>query len=212
MPPTSSRAARGHLYVISAPSGAGKTSLVKALLARNPALQVSISHTTRTPRVTEKDGREYHFVSREAFEDLRRRDEFLEHAQVFDNLYGTGRETVERLLAAGTSVVLEIDWQGAQQVRKAMPESVTIFILPPSLAALRERLQKRQTDSPEVIARRFGDAVGDVSHWSEFQYVVVNEDFERAVSDLARIVAGRGEDLRATRPGLDRFVEALLGA
>jgi guanylate kinase len=212
MPPTSSRAPRGHLYVISAPSGAGKTSLVKALLARNPALQVSISHTTRTPRVTEKDGREYHFVSREAFEDLRRRDEFLEHAQVFDNLYGTGRETVERLLAAGTSVVLEIDWQGAQQVRKAMPESVTIFILPPSLAALRERLQKRQTDSPEVIARRFGDAVGDVSHWSEFQYVVVNEDFERAVSDLARIVAGRGEDLRATRPGLDRFVEALLGA
>jgi guanylate kinase len=212
MPPTSSRAPRGHLYVISAPSGAGKTSLVKALLARNPALQVSISHTTRTPRVTEKDGREYHFVSREAFEDLRRRDEFLEHAQVFDNLYGTGRETVERLLAAGTSVVLEIDWQGAQQVRKAMPESVTIFILPPSLAALRERLQKRQTDSPEVIARRFGDAVGDVSHWSEFQYVVVNEDFERAVSDLARIVAGRGEDLRATRPGLDRFVEALLAA
>ena len=145
-------------------------------------------------------------------EDLRRRGEFLEHAQVFDNLYGTGRETVERLLAAGTSVVLEIDWQGAQQVRKAMPESITIFILPPSLAALRERLQKRQTDSPEVIARRFGDAVGDVSHWSEFQYVVVNEDFERAVSDLARIVAGRGEDLRASRPGLDRFVEALLPA
>lgn len=212
MPPTSSRAPRGHLYVISAPSGAGKTSLVKALLARNPALQVSISHTTRTPRVTEKDGREYHFVSREAFEDLRRRGEFLEHAQVFDNLYGTGRETVERLLEAGTSVVLEIDWQGAQQVRKAMPESITIFILPPSLAALRERLQKRQTDSPEVIARRFGDAVGDVSHWSEFQYVVVNEDFERAVADLSRIVAGRGEDLRATRPGLDRFVEALLAA
>jgi guanylate kinase len=206
------RASRGRLFVISAPSGAGKTSLVKALLVRNPKLRVSVSHTTRKRRVTEEDGREYHFVSREAFADLVRRGEFLEHAQVFDNSYGTGRETVEGLLAAGTSVVLEIDWQGARQVRQALPECTSIFILPPSLAALKERLQKRQTDSPEVIARRFGDAVGDISHWIEFDYVVVNDDFERAASDLSRIVAGNGEDLRASRPELKSFVHALLAA
>jgi guanylate kinase len=210
MPAAQSRASRGQLFVISAPSGAGKTSLVEALLARDPALRVSISHTTRARRATETDGREYHFVSREAFEDLVRRGAFLEHAQVFDNFYGTGRDTVERLLTAGTSVVLEIDWQGAQQVRRAMPDCTTIFILPPSLAALKERLQKRQTDSPEVIERRFGDAVGDISHWREFGYVVVNDDFERAAADLARIIAGKGEDLRADRPALKPFVRALL--
>ena len=212
MPNAHPRSSRGRLFVISAPSGAGKTSLVKALLARNPALRVSISHTTRKRRVTEEDGREYHFVTREAFADLVARGEFLEHAQVFDNFYGTGRATVEKLLAAGTSVVLEIDWQGARQVRAAMPDCTTIFILPPSLAALQERLKNRQTDSPEVIARRFGDAVGDISHWSEFDYVVVNDDFERAITDLSRIVAGAGEDLRASRPELASFVRTLLAA
>ena len=201
---------RGRLFVISAPSGAGKTSLVKALLERNPRLRLSVSHTTRAPRPSELDGREYHFISVEEFRSLRERGAFLESAQVFDNFYGTGRETVERLLVAGSDVVLEIDWQGARQVRAAMPECTTIFILPPSRAALAERLRKRQTDSAEVIARRLRDAVGDMSHWSEFDYVVVNDDFERATGDLGRVVTGSGEDLRAQRAGLRPLVDALL--
>ena len=201
---------RGRLFVISAPSGAGKTSLVKALLERHPRLQLSVSHTTRKPRPSETPGREYHFISVEEFRSLRERGAFLESAQVFDNFYGTGRETVERLLVAGSDVVLEIDWQGARQVRAAMPECATIFILPPSRAALAERLRKRQTDSADVIARRLRDAVGDMSHWSEFDYVVVNDDFERATGDLGRIVTGSGEDLRAQRTGLRPLVDALL--
>ena len=201
---------RGRLFVISAPSGAGKTSLVKALLERHPRLQLSVSHTTRKPRPSETPGREYHFISVEDFRALRERGAFLESAQVFDNFYGTGRETVERLLVAGSDVVLEIDWQGARQVRAAMPECATIFILPPSRAALAERLRKRQTDSADVIARRLRDAVGDMSHWSEFDYVVVNDDFERATGDLGRIVTGSGEDLRAQRTGLRPLVDALL--
>jgi guanylate kinase len=201
---------RGRLFVIAAPSGAGKTSLVKALLERTPGLSVSISHTTRTKRSTEEEGREYYFVSREAFEKLRKDGAFLEHAEVFDNLYGTGRDTVERLLAAGKDVVLEIDWQGARQVRAAMPDCISIFILPPSRAALAQRLRQRQTDSAEVIARRLRDAVADMSHWSEFDYVVVNEHFEEAAADLARIVAGSGDDLRADREPLRPLLRELL--
>jgi guanylate kinase len=201
---------RGRLFVIAAPSGAGKTSLVKALLDRTPGLSVSISHTTRTRRSTEEEGREYYFVSREVFEKLREAGAFLEHAEVFDNLYGTGRETVERQLAAGRDVVLEIDWQGARQVRAAMPDCITIFILPPSRAALALRLRQRQTDSAEVIARRLRDAVADMSHWSEFDYVVVNEHFEEAAADLARIVAGEGENLRSDRKALEPLLGELL--
>jgi len=202
--------ARGRLFVISAPSGAGKTSLVQALLARNPALTVSVSHTTRKARDTEREGREYYFVSHEQFAELVARGAFLEHARVFDNCYGTGRESVERLRAAGHDVLLEIDWQGARQVRAAVPDCGTIFILPPSRAALRERLQKRRTDSQEVIARRLRDAVADMSHWNEFDYLVVNDDFERAQADLARILAGHGEDLRAGRESLRPLLAALL--
>ena len=202
---------RGRLCVIAAPSGAGKTSLVKALLERNPALKVSISHTTRKPRPTEQQGREYHFVSAAEFADLVARGQFLEHAKVFDNSYGTSREEVSRALAAGTDVVLEIDWQGAQQVRRAMPDCISVFILPPSLAALENRLRNRRTDAPEVIERRLRDAVSDMSHWSEFGYVVVNDDFARATTDLERIVAGRGEDLRAGRKALEPLVRSLLG-
>lgn len=201
---------RGRLFVVSAPSGAGKTSLVKALLARDPALAVSISHTTRKPRPHEVDGREYHFVSIPEFQELIARGAFLEHAQVFDNYYGTSRETVERLLSAGTDVVLEIDWQGAQQVRRAMPDSVSIFILPPSRRALEERLTQRQTDSPEVIARRLRDAVADMRRYSEFDYVVVNDRFEQAVEELASIVAGRGEALRRDRESLAPLLRQLL--
>lgn len=201
---------RGRLFVISAPSGAGKTSLVKALLERDPELALSISHTTRRPRPHETDGREYHFVSVPQFEQLAARGAFLEHARVFDNYYGTSRDTVERLLGAGTDVVLEIDWQGAQQVRSALPECVTVFILPPSRRALEERLTGRQTDSPEIIARRLSDAVGDMRHYSEFDYVVVNDRFEQAVQDLQSIVTGRGEPLRRDRASLEPLLRELL--
>lgn len=203
---------RGRLFVVSAPSGAGKTSLVKALLERSPAIRVSVSYTTRKPRPHEVDGREYHFVSEETFRDLVARQAFLEHAQVFDHSYGTGRDAVERLLAAGTDVMLEIDWQGARQVRASLPECVSVFILPPSLDALAERLNQRRTDSPEVIARRLRDAVGDIRHCIEFDYVVVNDRFEKALRDLVSIVAGRGESLRRDRDSLKPLLAELTDA
>ncbi|MEA3176880.1 MAG: guanylate kinase [Gammaproteobacteria bacterium] len=202
---------RGRLFVIAAPSGAGKTSLVKALLQRKPELHVSISYTTRPKRPTEEDGREYHFVSVGDFQRLQEQGQFLEYAQVFDNFYGTGRRPVETELAGGNNVVLEIDWQGAQQVRRSLPECVTIFVLPPSRASLEERLRNRRTDSEEVIARRLRDAVGDMSHWDEFNYVVVNDDFERAVGELASIVEGKGEGLDSGRPQLRALLKELLG-
>lgn len=201
---------RGRLYVISAPSGAGKTSLVKALLKSEPRLRLSISHTTRTRRPTEVEGREYHFVSKPQFEELVKRSEFLEHARVFDNNYGTSRAFVESQLAAGHDVLLEIDWQGARQVRRAMPECVSIFVLPPARQTLAERLARRATDTAEVIRRRLQDAAGDMSHHGEFDYVVVNDDFERAVADLKRIIEGQGEDLRSTRPELKPLLAELL--
>jgi guanylate kinase len=208
MPPSPHR---GRLFVIAAPSGAGKTSLVKALLQRKPELHVSISYTTRKMRPTEEPGREYHFISVTDFQQLVDQGLLLEYAQVFDNHYGTGRRPVETELAQGNNVVLEIDWQGAQQVRRALPECVTVFILPPSRQSLEERLRNRRTDSEEVIARRLRDAVGDMSHWSEFDYVVVNDDFEKAINDLVSIVEGRGERLDARRPDLQGLLTELLG-
>jgi guanylate kinase len=201
---------RGRLYVISAPSGAGKTSLVKALLKSEPRLRLSISHTTRTRRPTEVEGREYHFVSKPQFEELSARGEFLEHARVFDNDYGTARAFVEAQLAQGHDVLLEIDWQGAQQVRRAMPDCVSIFVLPPARQALAERLARRATDTAEVIRRRLSDAAGDMSHCGEFDYVVVNDVFERAVADLKRIIDGQGEDLKSGRPELKPLLKDLL--
>jgi guanylate kinase len=202
---------RGRLFVIAAPSGAGKTSLVKALLQRRPQLHVSISHTTRARRPTEQPGREYYFVTVPEFQELIAKGEFLEYAQVFDNFYGTGRRPVEEQLDQGRNVILEIDWQGARLVRKAMPACSSIFILPPSRASLEQRLRNRQTDSDEVIARRLRDAVGDMSHWSEFDYVVVNDEFERAIADLARIVDGDGADLAADRKSLKPLLTDLVG-
>ena len=202
---------RGRLFVVSAPSGAGKTSLVKKLLEDDPQLQLSISHTTRTRRPTEAQGREYHFVSAAQFRQLEARGEFLEHARVFDNLYGTARVFVEQQLQAGHDVLLEIDWQGARQVRARMPQCVSVFILPPSRQALAQRLARRATDIAEVIARRLADAASDMSHYREFDYVVVNDDFAQAVADLKRIVAGRGEDLRSDRAQLVPLLAELLG-
>jgi guanylate kinase len=201
---------RGKLFVISAPSGAGKTSLVKALLSSDPRLHLSISHTTRKMRPTEQQGREYHFVSLPEFAQLKSAGEFLEHAQVFDNCYGTSRAFVERELAAGHDVLLEIDWQGAQQVRERVPQCVSIFVLPPSRRALAERLNRRATDTAEVIARRLADAASDMAHYREFDYVVVNDDFARAVEELRRIIAGQGEALRSDRPQLAPLVAELL--
>ena len=208
---TSESSRRGKLFVIAAPSGAGKTSLVRALMERRPSLRFSISYTTRAKRPTEQHGRDYFFISHAEFERMVERGEFLEHARVFDNYYGTSREQVEAMLAAGDNVLLEIDWQGAQQIRRSMPERRSIFVLPPSRAALEERLRGRKTDSDEVIARRLRDSIEDMSHWSEFDYVVVNDDFDRATADLEAIIAGAGEHLRCDRSELQTLVGALLG-
>ncbi len=201
----------GKLYVISAPSGAGKTSLVRALIAARPNLQVSVSHTTRTPRPQEVEGRDYYFVSPERFAEMVRQDAFLEHARVFDNWYGTGAQQLRERLDAGRDVLLEIDWQGARQVRRARPDCISIFILPPSPAALEQRLRERRTDSAQTIARRLADARDDMSHYAEFDYVVVNDQFERAAQELAEILDGHGERLRAGRPELAGLLEGLLG-
>jgi guanylate kinase len=201
---------RGKLFVIAAPSGAGKTTLVRALVQRLP-LKFSISYTTRRKRETEVHERDYFFVTPDRFKEMRDAGEFLEHAQVFDNYYGTSRAQVESHLQAGDNVLLEIDWQGAQQIRRAMPEAQSIFVLPPSRAALEQRLRGRATDSEEVIARRLRDSIADMSHWNEFDYVVVNDEFERATQDLESIVAGRGEHLRRDRSGLQPLLRDLLG-
>ena len=200
----------GHLYVISAPSGAGKTSLVKALLAAHPDLVVSISHTTRPPRPHEIAGRDYYFVGTEAFQTLVVTGAFLEHAQVFDNYYGTGRDQVNAHLSAGRNVLLEIDWQGARQIRQALPDCVSIFILPPSRNALEERLRARRTDSEAVIARRLNDAASDMAHCQEFDYAIINDRFEQATAELQAIIDGRGVGLRAGRPQLQALLQSLV--
>jgi guanylate kinase len=202
---------RGKLFVIAAPSGAGKTSLVRELMKRQPQLQFSISYTTRPPRETERHEHDYFFVSREEFQAMVERGDFLEYATVFDNSYGTSRPQVEGMLERGASVLLEIDWQGARQVRKALPECQSIFILPPSREALEQRLRGRATDSDAVIARRLRDSIADMSHWNEFDYVVINDDFSQAAADLEAIVLGRGDHLRGSRSEIQTLVAALLG-
>jgi guanylate kinase len=205
------QSSRGKLFVIAAPSGAGKTSLVRALIQRQPTLRFSISYTTRTKRPNERHEHDYFFVDKATFERMVAAGEFLEHARVFDNYYGTSRAQVESLMNSGENVLLEIDWQGAQQVRRALPECRSIFILPPSLAELERRLRSRATDSDEVIARRLRDSKADMSHWSEFDYVVVNRDFERATADLEAIVCGQGDHLRRDRSEIQTLVRELLG-
>ncbi|MGH9524158.1 MAG: guanylate kinase [Terriglobales bacterium] len=198
------------LFVISAPSGAGKTSLVKALLDSHPNLVVSVSHTTRKPRAQELEGRDYHFVTPAQFHRLVDEGAFLEHASVFDNFYGTGREQIQDKLAAGKDVLLEIDWQGARQVRRAMAGCKSIFILPPSRAALERRLRERRTDTAETIARRLADAAADMSHYDEFDYLVVNDRFEQAAQELGAILDGGGEGLRARRPEIRELIRELV--
>lgn len=187
----------GVLFVLSAPSGAGKTSLLRALVEQSASVSVSISHTTRAPRPGEQDGVHYHFVDISTFERMVERGEFLEHARVFDNHYGTSAESVRHALEQGTDVVLEIDWQGARQVRHHFPDAVSVFVVPPSLEELRRRLSARGQDSVEVVERRMGDALRELSHYTEYDYVVVNERFEEALQDLQCLM--RAEHLRRLR-------------
>ncbi|MGH8161831.1 MAG: guanylate kinase [Gammaproteobacteria bacterium] len=201
---------QGGLYVISAPSGAGKTSLVRALVARRPNLVLSVSWTTRAPRPGERDGLDYRFVDPARFAAMRATGEFLESATVFGNSYGTRARDVARERAAGRDVVLEIDWQGARAVRAELPETVSVFILPPSRASLRARLAGRGTDSGSVIERRMAAAAAEMAHWAEFDYVIVNEDFARALDNLDDIFVGKGEGFRRGRPDLAAFAAGLL--
>jgi guanylate kinase len=202
-------APHGHLFVIAAPSGAGKTSLVRALMECEPALRFSISYTTRQQRPTEIHGRDYFFVTKPEFEAMVARGEFLEHARVFDNHYGTARSPVEASLASGQDLILEIDWQGAQQIRRALPECRTIFILPPSRAELERRLRGRGTDAEDVIQRRLRDAASDMTHWPEFDYVVVNDAFAQALEELRAIIKQRGAMSRGDRPELAALAATL---
>lgn len=181
----------GTLFVISAPSGAGKTSLVKALLEKTEDIGVSVSHTTRAKREGEQDGVDYNFIDKESFIAMVGESAFLEHAQVFDNYYGTAIANIEDKLKQGEDVILEIDWQGAAQVRKQLPYAVNIFILPPSQSALEERLRGRGQDSDEIIQRRMRDAKSETSHYSEYDYLIVNDDFENALTELKSIVLAR---------------------
>ncbi len=188
----SAAAVQGTLYVISAPSGAGKSSLLRALLGTTgDELALSISHTTRVPRPGEINGQDYHFIDTATFRNMIAGDDFLEYAEVFDNFYGTSRGGVQAQLAAGQDVILEIDWQGARQVRKLMPECIGIFILPPSREALRERLQNRGQDDATVIERRMRDAISEMSHYDEYDYLIINDDFRVAQDELAAIVLSR---------------------
>ncbi|MGE0031760.1 MAG: guanylate kinase [Steroidobacteraceae bacterium] len=204
-------AGRGKLFVIAAPSGAGKTSLMRALMEKRPSVEFSVSCTTRAPRAHEQDGRDYHFIRRDEFERLVAAGEFIEHADVFGNFYGTRRSVVAAALAEGRDLILEIDWQGARQVREHLPEAVHVFILPPSRAELEARLRKRATDSAEAIARRLAESAIEMSHWREFDYVVVNRDFDQALAELEAIFDGRGEASRPDRPELAALVKELTG-
>ena len=180
---------RGTLYTISAPSGAGKTSLVTALLEKSTGLQVSISHTTRPKRPGEVDGVNYHFVNKEQFQAMLEQQAFLEHAQVFSNSYGTSRQWVDDTLASGCDVILEIDWQGAAQIHQQNPDTVSIFVLPPSKNTLLERLTQRGQDGPEVIAQRIAEAQAEMSHFDDADYLIINDVFATALNELALIIS-----------------------
>lgn len=203
---------QGTLYIISAPSGAGKSSLIQALLKTQPLYdtQVSISHTTRSERPGEKHGEHYFFVSKDEFIEMIEKDDFLEHAEVFGNYYGTSRVTIEQVLASGVDVFLDIDWQGAQQIRTKMPQARSIFVLPPSKDELDRRLRGRGQDSEEVIAKRMAQAVAEMTHYAEYDYLIVNDDFDLALSDLKTII--RAERLRLCRQKLrhDGLITKLL--
>jgi guanylate kinase len=198
----------GKLFIFSAASGTGKTSLAKALIERTPDVVFSVSHTTRTPRPGEQHGVHYYYVSREEFDRMVAHGEFVEHATVFGNSYGTSKQAIEDQLKAGKTVILDIDWQGARAIKQWRPEAVSIFILPPSRAALRDRLTNRKQDSEEVIDRRMREAVSEMSHYGEFDYRVVNDDFEAALADLQAILRGQPERARPVQVDIQRLLAA----
>jgi guanylate kinase len=202
--------AKGTLYILSAPSGAGKTSLVKALISQDSQVCVSVSHTTRLARPGEENGRDYHFTDHAAFDRLIAANDFLEFAEVFTNKYGTSRGWVEATLAEGQDVILEIDWQGAQQVRKLMPESVSIFILPPSREALQERLNTRGQDAADIIDQRMTEAVSEMSHYREYDYLVVNDRFDQALLELHAIFLARRQRIQSQQQRHQAMIEQLL--
>lgn len=204
------RPVSGSLYVIAAPSGAGKTSLVKRILETTENIAVSVSHTTRAPRPGEVNGEHYHFVDIPAFENMRDDGQFLEHARVFDNYYGTSRQAVDALLQNGTDVILEIDWQGAQQTRQLFPECCSIFILPPSRHALEDRLRSRGQDDSSVIERRMQDAITEISHYNEFDYLVINDDFEEALEMLRSIIIARRQRVEVQSQRQEQLLHDLL--
>ena len=199
----------GNLFVITAPSGAGKSSLVKALMAADPALQLSVSHTTRAPRGQEQIGRDYYFVSPEAFEAMVQADAFVEWAHVHNHRYGTSRQAVEDKIAQGQDIILEIDFQGALQIKKRFAEAVTIFILPPSWEELRQRLVRRGEDSPEVIELRLKNAATEMAQVERFDYVIINELFERALADLHTVVQSQRLKLTSQRRARPNIFKAL---
>ena len=202
----------GQMFIISAPSGAGKTSLVRALLERQQATGVAVSHTTRRHRPGEVDGINYHFIDEARFREMIDAGAFLEWASVFGHLYGTSIDAANQVLAQGQHLILEIDWQGAQQVRQKMPSAASVFILPPSLKTLRERLEARAQDDAETVRKRTAAAIEEISHFREFDYLVVNDDFETALDELTEIVEGRGQPYRrdSRLPDLQGLVEDLL--
>lgn len=200
----------GVLYIVSAPSGAGKTSLVKALLEQDPGVGLAISYTTRAPRPGEQDGVHYHFVSPERFAEMVAAGEFLEHAEVFGNRYGTAEASVREQLAGGRDLVLEIDWQGARQVRARFPAAVSVFILPPSARTLEERLRGRGQDSDVVIAGRMARAREEMAHYAEYDYLVVNDRFETALGELASVLVAERLRLRRAETRLNEVLAGLL--
>jgi len=203
---------RGLMFILSSPSGAGKTTLSRHLLATDPALDLSVSATTRPPRATERDGVDYHFVGEDAFVEMVGNGEMLEHARVFDNHYGSPRAPVEAALAEGRDVLFDVDWQGAQQIKLAMQgDVVSVFILPPSIDALESRLKSRAQDDDATVARRMDKAMDEISHWREYKYVLVNDDLEKCATQLAAILTAERLRLHRRNAGLDRFVMALEG-
>jgi len=201
---------RGNLFILSAPSGAGKSSLIGALLKKHSDMKVSVSHTTRSPRPGEENGVHYHFVSVDDFKALIEKNDFFEWAQVFDNYYGTSKQAIESQLAAGIDVFLDIDWQGAQQIRKLVDDVETIFILPPSKEELESRLNNRGQDSAEVIAGRMAKAQSETSHYNEYDYVVVNDDFDTALAEIETIVLAKRLSLKSQTVRHQALLENLL--